>query len=334
MTPSTKRATQGQHHRLRVLPDNVETEALEGTSILEASLQAGVVHCHDCLGHARCSTCRVLVVEGLDACAPRNDAEQGIAERLGFPSEVRLACQTRVSGDLVVRRLVLDDLDANLTSLARRGALLFPVGREQDLAILFLDIRGFTSFSERLPPYDVIHFLRRFFALMNAIVQRFGGVVNNYMGDGMLALFGTDDVAAATLRAVRAGLEMLDEADRLKPYEQAIGGQSLDIRVGVHFGSAVVGALGSAESPRVTAIGDSVNMASRVEEANKTTGTRLLVSEPAYREIQRDVSIGRSFAVSLRGKSGTHTLYEIVALRTRDAAVENGRREEERASGL
>jgi adenylate cyclase len=297
--------------RIRVLPDDMETLAMEGTSILAASLRAGIPHCHECGGNARCSTCRVVVVDGLETCAPRNEREQAISDRLHFPPEVRLACQTRATGELVVRRLVLDDVDVELTSLDRGGLPNWPVGKEQRLAILFLDIRGFTSFSESLLPYDVIHLLRRFFLRMGRIVERYGGVVDNYMGDGMLALFGRDEAGDAALRAVRAGLAMLAEAEHMKPYERSIGGKSFEIGVGVHYGEVVVGAVAATSEPKATVIGDAVNMASRVESANKVTGTRLLVSEAAFRELRGEMGVRRSFQLSLPGKTGMHTLYEI-----------------------
>jgi adenylate cyclase len=297
---------------IRILPDDVEVSVTEGASILDASLQAGIAHGRECGGMARCSTCRVAIVEGIDACLPRNEREKLIAERLHFPSEVRLACQTGITGDLVVRRLVLDEIDVELTSLVRTGLPTCPVGREAKLAILFLDIRGFTTFSENLLPYDVIHLLRRFFLQMARVVSTHGGIVNNYMGDGMLALFGVEDPEHATLRAVEAGLEMLAEAERMKPYERSVGGKSFDIGVGVHFGEAVMGALGSPEGPRVTVIGDAVNTASRIESANKIVGTRLLISEAAYREVRGEVRVGRSFELSLPGKTGLQALHEVL----------------------
>jgi adenylate cyclase len=299
--------------RIRILPDDVQTVTREGTSILGASLGAGIKHCHECGGNARCSTCRVVIIDGLDRCGARNEKEQAIADRLLFPPEVRLACQTRVGGDLVVRRLVLDDFDVELTSLVRDGVRAWPVGREQSVALMFLDIRGFTSFSESLLPYDVIHLLRRFFLRMAMIVEEHRGVVDNYMGDGMLAIFGAEDAGAATLHAVRAGQAMLGEIEIMKPYVHAVAGKSFDIGVGVHYGQVVVGALGGPgpSAPKVTVIGDAVNMASRVESANKVTGTRFLISDAAYRELRGGVPVGRTFHLPLPGKAGVHALYEV-----------------------
>ena len=297
--------------RLQIFPDGVEVASDDDATILEASLGAGLPHIHECGGHGRCSTCRVAIVSGLDECTARTPAERALAERLGFPTEVRLACQTRVTGDVVIRRLVLDDVDTALTSLIRRDASVAYVGREEHAAIVFVDIEEFTRFSEPLPPYDVIHFLRRFFTRMERVVVRHGGIVNNYMGDGMLAVFGLDSQNGATLRAIRACLAMEKEAEELKPYERVLGGAELDIRIGLHVGDVVVGALGRPGNSRESVIGDAVNTASRVESANKVTGTRFLVSQAAYDEVRDDVVVRGRFDVALKGKSGTHTLYNV-----------------------
>jgi adenylate cyclase len=135
------------------------------------------------------------------------------------------------------------------------------------------------------------------------------------MGDGLLALFGLDDAPEPALRAVRAGLHMIRAAREFEPYLQAIYSLSgFRIRVGIHYGYVVVGAIGSASSKRITAIGDAVNLASRIEEANKAAGTQLLISEEAYAQLGGRAVLGKSFRTELRGKSGQYALYEVTAL--------------------
>ena len=106
-------------------------------------------------------------------------------------------------------------------------------GTERRVAVLFADIRGFTAFAEKLPPYDVIHALNRYFQRVEAIIRGRGGYVDNYMGDGLLAIFGAAAPESAPLDAVRAGLEMLEAVDRLRPYFQSVYGESLRIGVGI-----------------------------------------------------------------------------------------------------
>jgi adenylate cyclase len=301
--------------RLRLLPDNCVSEVTGGETILQTSLRSGIPHTHACGGHARCSTCRVLILEGLENLPPRNEKEQRIAEMFGFPPEIRLACQTAPRGDLIARRLVLDEADAAIVRDQVREAQAVAVGVEQRLAILFADIRGFTPFAEKLPAYDVIHILNRFFRLMDEAVHRHGGAINSTMGDGFMALFGLDDPREACLRAVRAGLEMLRAMGRLAPYLESICGCSLQIGVGVHVGEVVVGTVGAGRFRRLTAIGDAVNTASRIEASNKEAGTSFLISEAVYQEVKDHVdAVRRCRQVTLKGKSGEFTLWEVVGI--------------------
>ncbi len=294
-------------------------EVPEGTSILSASLEHGIPHTRVCGGHARCSTCRVAVLTGLANCSPRNEKEQAMATLRNFSPAVRLACQTTVSGDITVRRLVLDDEDVALV----RGEVAQPgepinLGRESSLAILFCDIRNFTSFSERQLPYDVIHLLNRYFARINQDVVRHGGVIDNFMGDGIMALFGVPDIDPApepSLRAVRAGLDMLASVTAMRGYFQDNFGWSLRIGVGIHCGPVIVGAVGAGVRRRTTVIGDAVNFASRIESANKDAGTELLLSAAAYEEVKDLVTAGKCYDLAVKGKTGTHRLYEVLAMR-------------------
>jgi adenylate cyclase len=284
------------------------------TSILHASLQNGIPHTHVCGGNARCSTCRVLVLQGLENLCPRNEREQKMALRRNFSPSVRLACQTTLQGDVVLRRLVLDDEDRRLVDQEILGAAPRSVGEERLLAILFSDIRDFTAFSEVHLPYDVIHALNRYFSRAGRIITQNHGQIDNFMGDGIMALFGVDDPANATLNAVRAGLEMLQAVDDMQPYFETQFKTRLRIGVGVHYGEAVLGAIGTGDRRRLTAIGDAVNVANRVESANKAAGTSFLISQRAYQHAGDQVLTGRSLQLPLKGKTGVFLLHEVVGL--------------------
>ena len=112
----------------------------------------------------------LLHLPRVDHCTPRNAREKALARRLGFDPAIRLACQTTVTGDVTLRRLVLDDEDVAVTSQLSGGAIPGIVGQEQRLAILFADIRSFTPFAEAMLPYNVIHVLNRYF---HHVVRRF-----------------------------------------------------------------------------------------------------------------------------------------------------------------
>lgn len=303
------------------LPDEQDLDIQPAETILQASLRAGIPHTHVCGGKARCSTCRVLILEGLEHCAPRNAREQALATRLGFDPSIRLACQTTVTDHVTLRRLVLDDADVAVTS--RPGAQAIPgiVGQEQRLAMLFADIRGFTPFAEAMLPYDVIHVLNRYFHHVGQAIQRHGGSINSYMGDGLMALFGLQETTGAALGAIRAGLDMLAAVEQLNRYLISLYQRELRIGIGVHVGDVVVGAVGSGDNRRVTAIGDAVNIASRIETANKAAGTSFLISHETYLEARAHVQINRSLRAALAGKRGEYTLYEVIGVREQDSCA-------------
>jgi adenylate cyclase len=288
----------------------VETDA--PVCILDASLQSGIPHTHACGGNARCSTCRVLVLEGLEYCSPPNDKEAEMAERRHFGATVRLACQTMVNGDVTLRRLVLDDEDEILVDQEVSGTSPRSVGEERTLAILFADVRDFTAFSEAHLPYDVIHVLNRYFTRAGAAINRHGGEINNYMGDGIMALFRGDDVGDATARAVSAGLEMLEGVAAMQPYVETQFRANFRIGVGLHVGTVVLGVVGSADQRRLTAIGDAVNLASRIENATKTAGVPFLMSNDALEHAKGLVRVGRQFSLPIKGKTGEYAVHEVL----------------------
>jgi adenylate cyclase len=291
------------------------TAAVEpGETILQASLRAAIPHAHACGGQARCSTCRVQIVEGLDHCPPRNEREDALATRLHFAPEIRLACQTAVIGDVKLRRLVLDAEDIKLTAQSGTTGAPASIGEEKKLAILFADIRGFTPFAEHLLPYDVVHVLNRYYYEVGRAISDNGGRIDNYMGDGLLALFGMDDPQGAARQAVGAGLGMIAAVEHLKPYVEKIYGRSFEIGIGIHYGEVVVGAIGAPDMKRVTVIGDAVNLASRIESATKRCGARLLISEATFDELREVIQPGNSHRLELAGKSGEYLLYEVSGL--------------------
>jgi adenylate cyclase len=302
--------------QIHYLPDDRAIEIYDNDIILEASLRAGIPHTHACGGSARCSTCRVLIVEGLEFCSPRNSAEDELANKLRLEPEIRLACQTQIAGGKVIlRRLAIDSEDLETFNDEIAGNLISaPVGQEKKIAILFADIRGFTAFAESLLPYDVIYILNRYFQKMGYVINRNGGMINNYMGDGFMALFGLENSEKAAEQAVRAGVEMLEELDKLNPYFETLYSHRLRIGIGIHCGLAVVGNLGAQKNQTVTAIGDAVNFASRIEAANKQVGTSLLISEETYEEIKDLAIVNQCVSVKIPGKSGEYPLYEVVGM--------------------
>ncbi len=208
------------------------------------------------------------------------------------------------------RRLVLDEADLEITSQLSRKRL-GSCGESKDIVVLFCDIRDFTGFSEALSSYDVMFVLNRYFYQMGEVIERNGGYVDNLIGDEVMALFGIEGDERAPLRSIKAALEMLDVIDGMKPYMEAMYGRSFEAGIGLHYGEAVIGAIGTASMEKLTAIGDTVNVASRIEAANKEAGTRLLISEELYEQVKEGVITEDFVRVKLRGTSARKTLYEI-----------------------
>ena len=293
-----------------VQPDNREIDITEEESILLASLRNNIAHLSACGGTGKCSTCRVEILDGLENCHPRSELEEKLAKKLSFPPNIRLGCQTKLSGNVSFRRLLLDKRDADLNNQISEKRLE-SVGTIRNLTILFCDIKGFTPFSESLSAYDVIFILNRYFSIMREVIIRHGGEVNNYIGDAILAIFGLKESRQQSLRAVSASVEMLKEMDQFKSYLKQAYGRDFDIRVGVHYGEVISGSVGIGEDRKVTVIGDAVNIASRIESINKEAGTRLLISETVYDQIKEKVSVKNYLRLKLRGTSNLITLYEV-----------------------
>lgn len=286
-------------------------------SLLDVSLRHGIPHMHACGGNAKCSTCRVVVLENLEHVCPRNEAEALLADRRGFPEDIRLACQSHVDGNVIIRRLVIDDFDQSLVNDETPSA----VGREACVAVLFADIRGFTPFTERTLPYDVVHILNRYFTAVGDAIVTNGGVIDKYIGDAVMALFGLDgsDPRTACLQSIKAALAMRQAVVEFNSYLGQVFHEQFAVGIGIHFGPAVVGEIGHPDSRQVTAIGNTVNIASRIEAESKVLGTDLLVSEYAIAKVADRVLTGRTTSTNLRGTSGDTRLFEVLGLTGDDA---------------
>ena len=246
-----------------------------GPTLLEISRMNGVPHASVCGGRARCSTCRVGVERGLLALGPPSAAEARTLASIRAPPHVRLACQIRPREPITVTRLVTPP--SSTGSRGRVGG--HPQGVERELAVLFLDTRGFTSISETRLPYDVVFILNRLFAEVGDAIERNGGAIDKYLGDGLLALFGARHGAAAGCRqALRAARDIDLGLDRLNAAIVSETGAPLRVGIGIDVGRLVVGQIGHVGTASVTVIGNTVNAASRLEALTKEKGCQLIVS--------------------------------------------------------
>lgn len=289
---------------------SIEAGSLE--TILEVSLRSQIPHICECGGKARCSTCRVVIVEGKENCLPPNGLESRLARLKGFSPEIRLACQTRITGPVTVRRLVLDEQDIGAAAIERGIAA---TGREMDLALLFADLRGFTPFVDENLSYDVVHALNRYFGAVCEAIDAHGGFVDKFIGDGIMAMFGLNSETRGihpAVDAVRGALEMHERMKGVNEYLARNFGHQFRLGIGIDYGTVVVGKVGFRLKRQYTAIGDVVNVASRLENQTKLHEADLLVTAAVRRHLSKDeFTIGRKHSVRLAGKKKPLVIYEI-----------------------
>jgi adenylate cyclase len=283
-----------------IYPGGREVRITPGMTILEASQMAGIPHAAVCGGRGRCSTCRVRISRGLDQLLPPSAAEAAVLRRVGAPPNVRLACQTRPRSDLAVAPL-LPPAAGPRAGFARATHMQ---GHEKEVAVLFADLRGFTTISENKLPYDIVFVLNRYFAAMGQAIEQSGGHVDKFIGDGVMALFGIEgggeQGARQALAAARRMGKVLTELNETLTHDLD---QPLRIGIGIHLGAAIVGEMGYARAVSLTAIGDPVNIASRLEGLTKDFGVELVVSEPLAAAADADLSPFPLELVEIRGRT-------------------------------
>lgn len=270
-----------------------------GFSILDVSRANDVPHAHVCGGRGRCSTCRIRVGEGIDDLPPPDEDEQRVLERIGAPPNVRLACQTHPTREVHVTPL----LPPVAMATAGHQASSARHGQERALAVLFADMRGFTSMSENRLPYDLVFILNRYFRAMGSAVEAAGGHLDKFIGDGVMALFGVDgDLDNGCHQAVNAARMM---AENLRELNASLGEElkrPLRVGIGINVGPAIVGEMGYARAIGLTAIGDAVNTASRLESMTKEYRADLIMARTVADRIGLDVTNYVTDQVTVRGR--------------------------------
>ena len=169
-------------------PQGRRVTVRRGTSILEASRNAGIPHASVCGGRGRCSTCRVRVGSGREDLPPPGEDKARVLRRVGAAANVRLACQVRPEHDLTITPL----LPATAQASDGHARPDYIEGSERELAIMFVDIRAFTQLAEKKLPYDTVFVLNQYFRAMGSAVEESGGQLDKFIGDGVMALFGVD----------------------------------------------------------------------------------------------------------------------------------------------
>jgi adenylate cyclase len=186
-------------------------------------------------------------------------------------------------------------------------------GDKKVLSVLFSDIRGFTSISEKLSPEELVHLLNEYLTAMTDVVFKYDGLLDKYIGDAIMAVFGAPlDQPDHALRACRTAIGMMSELRRLREKWAAEGRPDVNIGVGINTGDMVVGNMGSQMRFDYTVMGDSVNLASRLEGTNKEYGTNIIISEFTYESIKDELFCRELDAVRVKGKKLPVRIYELL----------------------
>lgn len=269
-----------------------------GATLLEISRSHGIPHVSVCGGRARCSTCRVRVLEHSLPLPPLGEAEARTLRAIGATPDIRLACQWRPLGEIMVARLVQPLAGAPPASEREAD----DQGVDTEAAVLFVDIRGFTALSEHKLAYDVVHILNRFFAAATLAVQDAGGRIDKFIGDGLMAVFvdprGIDFACRSAIAGASAIGRELATVNRDLSAELK---EPLRIAMGLHAGRLVGGRIGAGRAAARTVIGPAVNVASRLEAVAKAHGAELALSRATADWAALDLSPHKVEKEEMRG---------------------------------
>jgi adenylate cyclase len=272
--------------------------AAAGSTLLEISRASGIPHAAICGGRGRCTTCRVLVLEGLEELPPANPVEAAALARIDAPPGVRLACQIRPEHPLKVRPLIHRKQAEPVA-----GNDAFRWGVERRITVMFTDLRGFTTLAERLYPYDAVFLLNRYFEVMSDAIERNGGEVDKFLGDGIMALFGVAPGRGSGARdAILASRDMMAGLRKLNDEFEATLPETLRMGIGLHTGPVVLGRVGGGRGA-LTALGDTVNIASRLEALNKEFESLIVLSDEVVHDSKLAPAVGERREVPVRGRA-------------------------------
>jgi adenylate cyclase len=248
-----------------------------GLSVLEASLRYNVPHASVCGGRARCSTCRIRIIGDCSSLPPPSPREAFVLAQVGTTDpSIRLACQLRPSDDLSFFQLFMP----NLMSANVHASAPARIGQERYLVSLFVDMRGSTRLAETRLPFDTVFIVNRFLAAVSQAVIASGGQPNQFVGDGMLALFGlATEPAVACRQAINAAAAIARNVAELNDFLSHDLRELIRFGIGIHGGEVIVGDIGYRDHMVFTALGDAVNVAARLQDMTKNFGCEVIVSE-------------------------------------------------------
>lgn len=291
----------------------------KGLSVLEASLRNNVPHASVCGGRARCSTCRIRIIGDHNELPEPSQREAFVLGRVGTPDpSIRLACQLRPECNLSFFQLFLphaisaDGHDSNPTR----------IGQERYLVNMFVDMRGSTRMAEKRLPFDTVFIVNRFLGAVSQAVLACGGMPNQFVGDGMLALFGLATTRQEACRqALRAAAMIAANVDELNRFLAHDLREPIRFGIGINGGEVIVGDIGYRDHMVFTALGDAVNVAARLQDLTKSLACEAVISDEVRATAgvaedalpQHDVEIrGRNEPMIVRTVADARTLVALL----------------------
>ena len=269
---------EGRRGTITVSYPNRRVRVPKGLSVLEASLRFNVPHASVCGGRARCSTCRVRVVSDRSTLPRPSGREAFVLARVGAAGNpaIRLACQLRPQTDIAV----IPVLPANVGADFVRNRSRVNIGEERYIVSMFVDMRGSTRLAEARLPFDIVFLINRFLEAASQAVVDAGGQPNQFVGDGLLALFGLHvDPATACRQAMRAAAMVASNVEYMNHELAGELHEPIQFGLGIHGGEVIIGDIGFRDHIVFTALGDAVNVAARLQDMTKALNCTVIVSE-------------------------------------------------------
>jgi adenylate cyclase len=287
--------------------------------VLEASLRSNMPHASVCGGRARCSTCRIRVIGDCSELPAPSQREAFVLNRVGAADpSIRLACQLRPTSDLSFFQLFMPHAiaaNAHASNPTR-------IGQERYLVSMFVDMRGSTMLAEKRLPFDTVFIVNRFLGAVSQAVLECGGQPNQFVGDGMLALFGLGATPQTACRqALKAAAMIAANVDELNQFLSHDLREPIRFGIGIHGGEVIIGDIGYRDHMVFTALGDAVNVAARLQDMTKSLACEAILSEevrvtagiPADDLPQQEVAIrGRAEPMIVRSVTQASALSALV----------------------
>jgi adenylate cyclase len=291
----------------------------KGLSVLEASLRNNVPHASVCGGRARCSTCRIRIIGDCSGLPQPSQREAFVLGRVGATDpSIRLACQLRPTSDLSFFQLFLP----HTVSAGSHASNPTRIGQERYLVSMFVDMRGSTKLAEKRLPFDTVFIVNRFLGAVSQAVIESGGRPNQFVGDGMLALFGlTASRQDACRQALKAAAMIAANVDELNRFLEHDLREPIRFGIGIHGGEVIVGDIGYRDHMVFTALGDAVNVAARLQDMTKALACEVVISDEVRTTAGLSANALPQQEVEIRGRNEPMTVRTVTDARTLSAAV-------------